>query len=460
MGLLLSLAAFAVTVLGARRSVGVGMAGVLAAGYFYGILRARFPDGFSHFIFDASVLGMYVGHFVRVGTFRAPRAPDLSMWATLLIGWPLIIFALGLLYPQHLLIQLVGLRAAVWFLPFLLLGAWARLDDLRVIARTLAVLNLLTLFVAVGEYFLGLETFFPRNAVTELMYRSNDVAGYTAHRIPATFISAAAYGTTMVQSVPWLVGRWLDIREGYLEKGVIVAALLASALGSFLCASRIPVIQLLVLGLVVAYQLRSRLGYLVPALIVAGVLVFLVRGNERLQRFSTLQDTDMVTSRLQGSANLSVVELVLSHPMGTGLGSAFGTSIPSFLSHLVTQEQIGAENEFARIGLEQSMVGVALWIGFLVWLLARRRAAWPGGWRIAQQLTWLFVVISWGMAVVGCGTLNAVPGTCILLFQMGLLGKLSGAKGVLPSGPGNGEEARRALVPRGAEVPLAAGGRT
>jgi hypothetical protein len=459
MGLLLSLAACAATFLGARRSVGQGMAGVLAAGYFYGILRARFPDGFSHFIFDAAVLGMYLGHFVRVGTFRAAKAPELSQWATVLIGWPLVIFALGLLYPQHLLIQLVGLRAAVWFLPFLFLGAWAGLDDMRVVARTLAALNLLALLVALGEYFLGLETFFPRNAVTEIMYRSNDVAGYTAHRIPATFISAAAYGTMMAQSVPWLVGRWLDVRVGYLEKGVVVAALLASALGTFLCGSRIPVLLLLASGLAVAYHLRARLGYLVPALMVAVVVAYLVRGNERLQRFASLQDAEMVTARLHGSANLSVVELLLSYPMGAGLGSAFGTSIPSFLSHLATQEPIGAENEFARIGLEQSLVGMALWVGFLVWLLARRRAGGPGDWRVTEQLTWLFVLLSWGMAVVGCGTLNAVPGTCILLFQMGLLGKSSGGVGVIPSGPRGKEEAHWAAILQAAGSPRSVGGR-
>jgi hypothetical protein len=423
MGLLLSLAAFVSSLLGARRSVGAGMAALLVAGYFYGLLRARFLDGFSHFIFDAAMFGLYLGHFSRVRSVRPPKAPELYQWATVLILWPIIIFGLALFYPQHLLIQLVGLRAAIWFLPFLLLGAWARLDDLRLMARALAVLNLLVLLVALGEYFLGLEAFLPRNAVTEGMYRSNDVAGYTAHRIPATFISAAAYGTMMAQSVPWLVGRWADVREGLLEKALMVAALLAAAIGVFLCASRIPVILLVAMGLVVAWQFRTRLGYLVPALLLVVVVAYLVKGNERLQRFASLQDADLVTERIRGSANLSVIELLLSYPMGAGLGSAFGTSIPSFLQHLMTQEPIGAENEYARIGLEQSLVGVVLWIGFIVWLLARPRIGWPGGWRVAERLTWLFVVISWATAVLGCGTLLAIPGTCLLLFQMGLLGR-------------------------------------
>jgi hypothetical protein len=423
MGLLLSVVAFVSSFACARCSVGAGMSAMLVVGYVYGILRARFPDGFSHFTFDAAVLGLYLGHFSRVRGFRPPKAPELYQWVAALIAWPVLIFGLSIFYPQHVLIQLVGLRAAVWFLPFLLLGAWARLDDLRLMAQALAVLNLLALLVAMVEYFLGLEVVFPRNAVTEFMYRSNDVAGYTAHRIPATFISAHAYGGMMAQSIPWLVGRWADAHEGYMEKALMVAALLAAAIGVFLCASRIPVVLLVSMGLIVAYRFRTRLGYLLPALLIGVVVAYLVRGNERLQRFASLQDADLVAGRIQGSANLSVIELLLSYPMGAGLGSAFGTSIPSFLQHLMTKEPIGAENEYARIGLELSLVGVVLWIGFIVWLLARPRVGWPGGWRVAERLTWLFVLLSWATAVLGCGTLSAIPGTSILLFQMGLLGR-------------------------------------
>ena len=115
-GLLLSFVSFAAALFGARRSLGAGMTAVLTAGYFYGILRARYMDGFSHFIFDGAVLGIYLGHFSRVNAIRPPTAPELYQWTTLLIGWPIIIFCLGGMYPQHLFIQVVGLRAAVWFL--------------------------------------------------------------------------------------------------------------------------------------------------------------------------------------------------------------------------------------------------------------------------------------------------------------------------------------------------------
>jgi hypothetical protein len=428
------------------------MVAVLTAGYFYGFLRARFFDGFSHFIFDAAVLGLYLGHLTRMGTLRPPHAPDLYQWVTVLLAWPVVIFGLAVLYPQHLLIQLVGLRAAVWFLPFLLLGGWARLADLTPIARAIAVLNLVALLVGVGQYFLGLEAFFPRNAVTELMYKSKDVAGFKEHRIPATFVQSAAYGGVMVAGVPFLVGRWLAARDRPLEKLLLVAALLAAAVGAFLCGSRTPVLFMMVLGLATAYKLRRNLSNLVPVVLIAAAVWYVVTGSERLQRFLSLQDTEMVMDRVGGGANVGVVELVLSYPMGAGLGSAFGTSIPSFLQHLSTLEGVGVENEYARIGIEQSVVGAVLWLAFLAWMVTKRRVRLPDGWQVAEHLMLGVVILSWVNATLGCGMLTSIPGTSLLLFQMGLLGKTS-VPMIPPQGAGRRPGGPSARLARPASVP-------
>jgi hypothetical protein len=63
----------------------------------------------------------------------------------------------------------VGLRAAVWFLPFLLVGVQASAADLVLVTRSLALLNLVALAIGLGEYFLGLEAFLPGNASTALI---------------------------------------------------------------------------------------------------------------------------------------------------------------------------------------------------------------------------------------------------------------------------------------------------
>ncbi|HKI37785.1 MAG TPA: hypothetical protein VKA46_38385 [Gemmataceae bacterium] len=396
---------------------------VLGVGFFYGILRAKFFDGFSHFMFDAASLGLYLARFTSPGGLRAlPQTRALYRWAGVLIGWPVVMFGMGILYPIHPLVQLVGLRAAVWFLPFLLLGASARLQDLILVARALAVLNLAALAFAMGEYFLGIEPFFPRNGVTEIMYRSHDVAHFEHHRIPATFLASAAYGSVMVGTIPWLAGRWQMPGVALLERGLLSAGLLAAALGTFLCGSRTPVVLLLVTGPIVAYHFRVKLRYLIGALVLAAIVAYFVAGDERMQRFTTLEDTDMVNDRVAQSANVGFLELPLEYPLGAGLGSAWGTSIPAFLAHLAPPA-IGAENEYARIGIEQGLVGLTFWLGFLCWFFCRRRRALLPGWELGGKLMFIYALLIWGTAWIAVGSLTAIPGTSIILFQMGVLGR-------------------------------------
>jgi hypothetical protein len=421
MGLMLCIGALALAFVAAQRGLGLGMAVVLAAGYFYGLLRAVIFDGYTHFLFDATVLGLYAGYFLRPGALHpSPRQGAAFRWAAVLAGWPVVLFALCYCYPQHPLIQLVGLRATVWFLPFLLVGSAAGAADLTTITRALAVLNLAAFAVALGEYRLGLEVFLPRNPATELIYRANDLAGYSFHRIPSTFVSSSAYGGVMVASLPLLLGRWAmpGVRLG--EKGLLSAALLAAAGGTFMCGSRGTVVMLMVLAAALLAHLRSRIGYLVGLAAAAALVAYFVAGNERLQRFTTLEDTEYVAGRIGGSVNMSVIDLALDYPLGAGLGSAFGTSIPSFLQDLAC-EQIGVENEFGRIALEQGLVGAALWLTFIGWALTRRYAAPAPAWSLTLLLTWFYVAMSWATGLFGCGLLTSIPGTCLLLFHMGLL---------------------------------------
>ena len=72
---------------------------------------------FFHFIFDAGVGGLYLGLFgARRLTLQQRRRMDyIRPWVLLLIAWPVLLFFV----PQQTpLVQLVGLRKAVWFLPF------------------------------------------------------------------------------------------------------------------------------------------------------------------------------------------------------------------------------------------------------------------------------------------------------------------------------------------------------
>jgi len=58
------------------------------------------------------------------------------------------------------------------------------------------------------EFFVGVEPFFPRNEVTYLIYKSKDIAGHTAYRIPSFFNNSHSYAGAVMVTLPLLLGLW------------------------------------------------------------------------------------------------------------------------------------------------------------------------------------------------------------------------------------------------------------
>src|SRR5579864_3429535 len=90
-----------------KRSVGAGLIAVAAVGYFYGILRANLLTATSHFIFDASLTGLYLAYGSHFFTKTDHTNSKLRLWAALLIIWPCMICFLPF---QTLMVSIVGLR--------------------------------------------------------------------------------------------------------------------------------------------------------------------------------------------------------------------------------------------------------------------------------------------------------------------------------------------------------------
>src|SRR5256714_5919891 len=172
MSALLCLVSFALCFWAGSRSLVKGLAALLAVGYVYGIVRANLPETFSHFIYDAGVLGLYLSlwlHPIRLPNYS--EVISLKSWTAVLVLWPVIIFFVPL---QDPLIQLVGLRGAIFLLPFLLIGAGLKDEDIYKLALWLAVFNLIACAFAGAEFFMGMKRFFPRIEVPRLIYRSNN----------------------------------------------------------------------------------------------------------------------------------------------------------------------------------------------------------------------------------------------------------------------------------------------
>ena len=417
-GLIFCIAAFLIAFLAGRRGLAAGISAVLAIGYFYGIIRANFPDPASHFIFDAAVLALYLTQLLgRSASADRQRMRTVQLWTAVLIAWPVLLVFLPI---QDPLVQLVGLRGNIFLLPFLLLGARLDAAAIQRIAFTLAVLNLVAFAFAGAEYVLGIERFFPHNANTEIIYRSSDVGTGNQFRIPGPFSGSHAYAGSMVLSLPFLLAAWTAVGVPFRRRFLLAAAMAVAALGVFAAASRIHTVVLI--GVVLATLFSGTLAARtrVALMAAAGALAAIVLSQERLQRFTTLRDTSTVSDRVNYSVNSSFWDLVLEYPFGNGLGGG-GTSLPYFLQDRV-RGQVVYENEYARILLEQSSIGLLLWVCFICWFLSCRLQARRYEWGLGESTAWVASVMYFGTALIGIGLLTAIPQTALMLLCIGWVG--------------------------------------
>lgn len=414
--ILLTVGALLACFLGGNRSLKTGLAAIIAVGYVYGIVRANYPDTWTYLMFDAGAIGLYVAQLWKPMTpERRIASHDLRIWTVVLIAWPVLLF---IAFPTDSpLVQAVGLRANVFLLPFLLFGARLSSDDMKDLVLFLAVLNLAAVALATVEFFVGIEPFFPMNEVTEIIYKSRDLVGRTAYRIPSSFSSAHAFAGTMAMTLPLLVGAWKQPHERKWESLLLAAAVVASFVGVFMAAARTHMITVALIALVVTFtgglSARQWLRWVVAVVIVG----YVVAGDARFQRFTTLQDRSMVSVRIGESVNDSFFDVVSQHPLGRGLAGG-GTSIPYFLREDREPGTI-IENEYARIALEQGLPGLLIWIMFMVWVLTRRPGRVKDNWVLARRLVWVACASVFASGLLGMGMLAAVPQTVMMLLAIG-----------------------------------------
>ena len=411
---LLIIVALGGTYLAGRRSLGRGLVVLLTVGYFYGILRANLLTVYSHFIFDAALMGLYLSQkWTSSDPKEARRLETLRLFVVLLVAWPCLLVLMPF---QPLLVSLVGLRGNVFFIPVLLLGARLKNKDLMELATGLAVLNVIAIVFATMEYVTSVTRFYPPSPVTEIIYISGDVAG-GFFRIPAIFSSAHAYGGSMVFSLPFLTVGW-ERSQSRPFRLLAMVGIGAAMVGVLMSATRQNFIlgSAIVLTTILTNRMRnkSRIAFL----LMIGLVAWAALTNARFQRFKTLSDTDMMVERISGSVNRGFFEILLEYPMGNGLGGG-GTSIPYFL-HGQVRNPIGMENEYTRILCEQGIIGLALWLIFVAWFLSRRRYAFArSAFASSRRTAWCLAVFMLGTAWIGIGTFTSIPQTVIMLLGIG-----------------------------------------
>jgi hypothetical protein len=416
--LYLCLLSFAFCYWAGRRSLVNGLVAVLGVGYVYGITRANVPETFSHFIFDAGVVGLYATQLFRQLTPRQEyMVSPLRPWLEFLIVWPMLLFLIPI---QDLSIQFVGLRGSIFLLPLILLGARLEQEERYRLALWIAGLNLLAFLFASAEFFFGINQFFPRNRVTEIVYMSKIGVGQTAHRIPATFANAHAYGGTMVVGLPLLLGALVQKHKANWQLQLLLLGLTSAILGILMSAARIHFLVACTLVIVATFSLRSRFGYALSWLIMLCGIGWVASGQQRLQRFMELGNAETVAERVSWSVNMNFFEIAAKYPFGNGLGGG-GTSVPYFLQGLIVNP-VAMENEYARIMLEQGILGLVIWVAFILWLLTRWQESRHNTWYLGRRLAWVACASFFAAGLLGTGLFTSVPQTCLFLLLAGWVG--------------------------------------
>ena len=411
----LCIVAFGTCLYTGRKSLVAGLCTLMVFGYTYGIVRANLPDGFSHLIFDCGTMGLYVAQLIRrQPVWQHSRSEDVRNWLMVLIAWPVLLFALPW---QDPLIQLVGLRGSIFLLPFVLLGARLTGDDLYKLGLWLAVLNVAAGVLAAVQFTIGVEPFFPRNAVTDIIYRSKDLANYTAYRIPSSFGNAHSYAATMVLTMVIIAGAWVQGHHGKWQSRLMGAALLASVLAVFMSATRTNAIILFALIVTSLFTRQLQAGYRFRWLVLLMVVAYSVGGDERLQRFRSLQDSEFIAERIGNSVNLSFIDLIREYPLGNGLGGG-GTSVPYFLQDRI-RNVVVMENEYARILLELGIPGLCMWVVFVGWVFSRRQIKREDMFYFGRRLAYVACACVFATGLIGTGLFTSVPSTAILLLLTG-----------------------------------------
>jgi hypothetical protein len=414
MVVLFPIVAFLIAYLLTKRSIGWGLAATIGFGYFNGVIRANFLSVYTTFMFDAAVLGLYAGALVfQSKTVYEGLKTSVGKWLLGMMMWPIVLCCLPV---NDYLVQLVALRGSIWFLPIILLASQLTDEDYSCIGIALSLLNLVTLMVSLYLMQNGVEALYPSNAVTEIIYLSRDVGSDNLHRIPSTFLSSHAYGGTMMGSITIICGLILGQRGGITHKILYAVGLIAAVSGVVICASRQP----MVVGAVILLSAWFVSGYSkkfsIVFVTIAALVGFLIASNERFQRVLTLNDSVFLHQRVYSSLNESLWEIFWTYPLGAGLGSSVGTSIPYFLVSRAPQP-IGIENELCRIYVDQGIIGLTIWISFIVWLLIRI----PRKKSHIVHMAYAATMAIWATSFIGTGLLSSVPGTAMLMMQMGVV---------------------------------------
>ena len=356
----------------------------ITVGFFHGWLKNHYPHPAVTFLFDAMLIVALAAAFIQKGSKESFIPPGAVGNALRFLYFVCFIYLL-IPFDPPLLVSLAALRG--WCFATLTFGLGYHLT------RNLAQVKgyfyiLLVLGVIVSIYGMGqspdeikkLIDTDPDYATRYLtsFYASSSGAGQM--RTFSTFVSAAAFGSTLTNVIIFAVALLSAPESSKWERRIIALSILPMTYGMILSGSRTSLVTLGVGLLLIAWYRRNLINFILlpTAIFVAINIASIATSGAAAERFGELFKLEDVFWRNYIPFEIGL-KFMAENPFGGGLGKS-GYSIPFFLTRRTGYHDfVPADGDIGRLMVDMGIVGL---IAF-TWLL------WTGlrtGYQHLQQL--------------------------------------------------------------------------
>lgn len=354
-------------VFGQDRVVNFLMITAIVIGFIQGWLKYRFKSGWVTFAFD---IPLTLAWLLCVASVRRGRRlfPDCNMSKVIIT-----LTALGALYvllPFGVpwLIALASFRA--WcFIPLIFLIGYHTTRSVRQMEVYLWLLTIMGVIVSVyGAFQSSAEVTEMMKNDPELAFRLQnqfyaDSQGHGIFRRFSTFVSSAAFGSTMAYCVTFAVSRMVHPGCSILERIILGGSSVIMAYGVILSGARSAMSGLIVgLAFALWYRRGAGLAMVTPFVIVAGLTVGVIwQGSSAVERFATLFDPDVLWDRMR-IVVLPAWTSLSNYPLGDGLGRS-GHGVPLIFNYLNRDfEMRPIDGDLGRMAVDMGFPGILIFL--------------------------------------------------------------------------------------------------
>jgi hypothetical protein len=344
----------------------------ITVGFFHGWLKTHYPHPAVTFAFDGMLILALIAVFIQKSgrdSFIPPGPVGNALKALYLV----CILYLIVPFDPPLLVSLAALRG--WCFATLTFGLGYHMT--RSITQVKSYFYILiVLGVVVSIYgmrqtpdeikrLMESDPDYAQRYITSF-YASKEGAGQM--RVFSTFVSAAAFGSTVANVVIFAVALMSAAETSRREKRLIMLAILPMVYGMVLSGSRTSLITLGVGLALIAWYRRNVINFIIVpvAIAVALKIAAAATSGAAAERFAEVLKLEDVFYRNWIPFEIGL-NFMADNPFGGGLGKS-GYSIPFFLSRRVGyRDFVQADGDIGRLMVDMGIVGLIVfgWLLFV-----------------------------------------------------------------------------------------------